>query len=69
MALSIKDLEKLAAYYGVSARQLDAPPDQADLVERLDEVQGIIEGLEPDAREHWLAIGRAMRQAGAKKAS
>jgi transcriptional regulator with XRE-family HTH domain len=60
MALSTADLERLAAVYGATGTQIFAPPQERDLVERLDRVQGILTTMDPEALEHWLAIGRSL---------
>jgi transcriptional regulator with XRE-family HTH domain len=62
LPLTTRDLERLASLYGVTTHQLCAPPEQAALVAHLDEVQQIIEQLEPDDLGHWLATGRALRR-------
>lgn len=69
LPLKTNDLERLAKLYQATTDQVQEPPDQADLVARLREVQKIIEDLSPDSLEHWLATGRAMGQASGRKAS
>lgn len=62
LPLTTRDLERLAEIYGVTSRQLCAPPSQASLVAHLDDVQQIIEGMDEGDLGHWLATGRAMRR-------
>lgn len=60
LPLTINALEALARLYGASRSQVLAAPEHRDLVARLDEVQKIIEALDPEDLEHWLATGRAL---------
>ena len=60
VSLKTRDLQRLASLYNCSEHQIHEPPDQALLVARLDQAQQIIENLDRDTLEHWLAIGRAM---------
>ena len=63
MKLSTQDLQALAQIYGATITQLQAPPSSADLVAKLDRAQTIIEKLDPDALEQWLAVGDTLAKA------
>ena len=60
MQLSTSDLTALAALYRARVSQLLAHPGSADLVEKLDRAQAIIDSLDSDELDHWLAIGVAL---------
>ena len=62
MKLTTANLELLAKAYGAKPTQLAAPPEAAELVAKLDEVQQIIDGMEPDDLRHWFEVGRRMKR-------
>lgn len=62
MKLSTADLVSLAQIYGATPSQLIAPPEAAEMVATLDRTQRIVDGMEPDTLEQWLAIGERLRR-------
>jgi transcriptional regulator with XRE-family HTH domain len=59
-AMDLKDLEKLAAYYGVpAAALLEAPPGSADM-ERLRRAARIVRDAPADVAEDWLRMGERL---------
>ncbi len=62
VTLNHAQLQEIAKIYGVSVSQLAAPPEEAELVAVLDEVQTIVTGMDPAALKHWLALGRSLKK-------
>lgn len=60
MRLTTEDLEALATLYGASVAQLQAPPEAASLVARMERAQAILSELSPEDLERWLAIGESL---------
>lgn len=60
MKLSITDLELLAKLYGATTTQIQAPPEAADLVARMDRVQAILSGLSDDDLRDWIKLGERL---------
>lgn len=60
MKLSTADLESLARLYGVSVNQLQMPPEQAELVARMDRAQAILSGLSKDDLDYWIGMGERL---------
>ena len=58
--ISIADLQKLAALYNISTSQLTASPDQAQLVDKLDRAQRIMQAMDARSIEAWLHMGEAV---------
>lgn len=58
--LTTADLENLAAVYGITRRQLEQPPDAAQLVAFLDRAQHVVESLSADDLERWITIGESL---------
>ena len=62
MRLSTEDLQSLSRVYGATVSQLQAQPEAAAMVGRLDKVQAIIEHMSEDDLNHWLAIGERLNR-------
>ena len=60
MKLSTSDLERLAIIYGATLSQLQAAPQSAGIVARLDRTQQIVKRMSPDDLERWLALGESL---------
>ena len=58
--LTSKDLENLAALYGISRRQLDNDPAAGDLIAFLERAQHVIERMSREDLERWIAIGESL---------
>lgn len=66
MAIDTAGLTSLARLYGCTPAQLvGGPPDTAEQVAKLTQVQDILSDLPEDVQREWLAIGR--RLAGHKE--
>ncbi|OAZ72403.1 hypothetical protein SRCM100623_00942 [Acetobacter pasteurianus] len=55
--LTTADLERLAATYGISVRQLLMPPEDAKSVENLERAYKVMEGMSSSDIENWLSLG------------
>lgn len=53
-------LESLAKIYGISRRQIENPPEAAELIAFFDRAQHVVEGLDKDDLDRWLAIGESL---------
>lgn len=58
--LTLPDLERLSALYRATPSQLANPPENAELVARLDRTQHIVETMDENTLEHWLSIGETL---------
>ncbi|MCG4256896.1 helix-turn-helix domain-containing protein [Acetobacter tropicalis] len=62
--LSLTDLRRLSAAYGISTTQLLMPPEKADIVGKLDRAMRVIDSLDSAEAENWLSLGE--KAAGVK---
>jgi len=62
VTLSSKQIQALTRLYGITVGQLASPPEEAEMVRVLDEVQMIVTGMDVDALQHWLALGRSLKR-------
>lgn len=58
--LTFKELESLAKLYGISRKQIAHSPNTAEMIAFLDRAQSIIENIDAEDLERWIAIGESL---------
>ncbi len=58
--LSAKELERLAQLYGITNRQLEYSPDNAEMIAFLDRAQHVVVALSDEDLRIWLTLGERL---------
>lgn len=58
--LTTENLQSLARVYGITESQIQAPPDEAVMVARLDRLQGVARDMTDEQIENWLHMGELL---------
>jgi len=56
VALNTEQLQELARAYGITVVQLLSPPEEADMVARLERVQRAFDSMDSSDAESWLSL-------------